>query len=89
MKAWENRLQNQVDEILYKWMKETSRANTTPEDCIAILNENGLYISNTGTAKLFRADLRNARAKGLPYYTKHLKFEQEQENASWNILLRI
>lgn len=88
MKAWENRLHNQVDEVLYNWMKETGKAGTTPEDSISILNDNGFYKAENGKAKLFRDDLRKAREKGMPYYTKHLKFEQEKENASWNILLR-
>ena len=95
MKVWENRLQNQVDEIIYNWMRELGKASTTPPECIEFLVGEEIYNSCTKQGLLLRNDLRDARkASGVSdsdkfiYNTKHLRFEQEKKYADWDILLR-
>lgn len=95
MKGWEDRLQSKVDSVLYKWMKASNKASTTPPECIEILEKNGIYSPTDRPGLPLRNDLREARkASGTKdsdcfmFYTNHLKIEQQRKFASWNIILR-
>ncbi len=95
MSAWENRLNNQVDEVLYNWMIEEGKASTTPPECIEVLEKHKVYNPTERPGLPLRNDLRDARkASGVSnsekfiYETKHLIFEQDKKFADWDILLR-
>lgn len=86
MKDWEKRI-HEVDNIIWDLMKSQGVTTITPEECIKTLNFQDKYVSSQGTAVLFRNDLRKAREAGLPYYTDHIVYNQE-ENNRWIIEIR-
>ena len=88
MPAWEDRIK-QADEILYKWMKENGKPAVTPEECMPVLHEHGMYIQKRQDGLPFRTDLRKMRNQyGLPHETAHLRFEQDDEYKKWYIYLQ-
>ncbi len=94
MKDWEERLQNKVDSVLYKWMKQNSKTSTTLPECIEILEKNGIYNLTNKPGLPLGNDLRDARkaseignSEYFAYSTKHLKFEQKKKHKAWRICL--
>ena len=52
-----------ADEVICKWMIEARQTETTPEECIDILVDAGIYKKkHNGEASYFREDLRNLKA---------------------------
>ncbi len=91
MEDWEANLQ-QVDKVLFMWMKKQRKAATDPEDCIGVLEEAGIYNPTDKSGLPFRNDLRDARkASGVndselfTYSTQNLRFEQVAKFQSWSI----
>jgi len=89
MLPWEYRI-IKADNIIFSWMRTTSKIVVTPEDCMPILHQNDIYVQKRRDGLPFRNDLRKMRElHPLSYETGYLRYEQEHDKSHWFIFLSV